>query len=580
MRARLIFQRLLHVALPLWREMLIALLFGILTIGSSIALMGTSSWLIAKAALRPSLDKLNVAIVGVRAFGISRAVFRYVERMTSHHVTFKLLKQWRVWFYSAAEELAPAHLNTYRQADLFTRIISDIENLENFYVRVLAPPLTALVVAISMTVFVFILSPILPIVLIGTYTIAGIALPYLSWRINRQSGDSLAASRAQLNTTMLDGIQGMADGIVYGRMDNLRCEVRMLSREVRVQQGRFARTDGFINASHVGLTGITAAVLLAVAIPRIDPLYLAPLVLAVTASFEAFLPLGLAAAYLSRALAAGERLLEVIDADSAIKEPTLPFEIPATIDLKIHKLSFRYEAHTAWVLRDLDLNLPAGRKVAIVGPSGAGKSTLVNLLLRFRQPDAGCILLNDHRLSKYDSSDIRDRIGVVTEQTYLFNTTIHENIRLAKRGTTEEEIYDAARQAHVSQLIESLPQGYKTPVGELGQQLSGGERQRLALARVFLKNPPLLVLDEAFSHLDAVTEQLLLGTLQEWWLDKSVLLITHRLVGMEAMDEIIVLNQGNIVERGTHDILLSQAGIYERMWSQQRQILDQKFVEY
>lgn len=573
MSATATFKRLIKIAIPFWGQMLVALIFGALTIGSSIALMGSSSWLIARAALHPSLDKLNVAIVGVRAFGISRGVFRYLERMTAHQVTFKLLKQWRIWFYEAVEKLAPAHLNTYRQADLLTRVVSDIEILENFYIRVLAPPLIAIMVAISMFIFTLFFSPLLTLVIFVAFLIVGLGLPYLSYQVNQQTGGKLLDSRAELNQAVLDGIQGMAEGLIYGQKAEFKTRVAQASQAVQVEQRRLAYTEGFINASHMSVIGLTVAVLLAVAIPRVEPLYLAPLALAVTASFEAFLPLALAANYLSQNLVAGERLLDIIDAPLPITEPDHAKTLTTPLNLTFNKLSFRYAEGDAWALKNFDLDLPTGKKVAIVGASGAGKSTLLNLLLRFWDVEADSIHVSDADLRDYASEDVRQHIGVVTQSTYLFNTSLAENIRLAKRGMTQEDIERAAQQAHLHEFIQTLPQGYQTAVGEQGQQLSGGERQRLALARVLLKDAPLLIFDEAFSQLDPVTEQKIWQELQTIWADKSVLLITHRFIGLDVMDEIVVLQDGDTAERGTHAELLSQQGLYYQMVTQEKQIL-------
>ena len=322
--------------------------------------------------------------------------------------------------------------------------------------------------------------------------------------------------------------------------------------------------------------------------------YLAVVVLATLTSFEAVQPLPAAAQYLESNLQAARRLFEIVDTQPEILDPTEPLPVPEAFELQVNHVSFRYpqppaplypgESQRAMApypndaLHDLSFSLYPGKHMAIVGPSGAGKSTLINLLMRFWEYDRGEILLGDHDLRSYNQEDLRSRMSVVSQNTYLFNASVRENLLIARPKASEAEILGAAQQAQIHDFIQSLPQGYETWIGEQGLRLSAGERQRLAIARALLKDAPLLILDEPTANLDALTEQELLRAVRNLMVGRATLTITHRLVGLEDMDEILVLEAGKVVERGTHMQLLQNGGLYLRLWELQNEILRQQPV--
>ncbi len=324
--------------------------------------------------------------------------------------------------------------------------------------------------------------------------------------------------------------------------------------------------------------------MLIVAIPmvregRLDGVYLALLALATLASFEAVLPLPSAFQQLGESSGAARRLFEIVDAESAVHDTETPSPVPERYDLAVQHLCFRYSPSRppihrgAFLLNGISFTLPQGRCLAIVGPSGAGKSTLANLLLRFWDYQEGHILLGGHELRQYHQHDVHALMSVVTQNTHLFNATIRENLFIAKPHASQDEVVKAAQQAHIHDFISSLPQGYNTPVGEQGFCLSGGERQRIAIARAFLKDAPILLLDEATANLDALTEQAILRAIQTLIQGRTTLIITHRLVGLEMADEILVLQAGKIRERGNHHELLQVEGLYWKMWQLQHHVL-------
>ncbi|MFZ5909871.1 MAG: thiol reductant ABC exporter subunit CydD [Chloroflexota bacterium] len=584
-----ILPRLLSFLSGSWDWVALSVLLGALTIGANVSLMGTSAWLISTAALHPSIAALNVSIVGVRFFGISRAVFRYSERLVSHNVTFRLLARLRVWFYQKLEPLAPARLVDYRSGDLLARVVGDVGTLENFYVRVVSPPLVALVTGAGVAIFLASFYPLLAAVLTGFFLTLGVILPLSSLLLGREPGKALIALRSELNTRLVDGIQGLADILAYGRADDHAAQIAATARAYGEAQRRMARISGFHSGLAALLTNLGLWLVVYLAIPQVNnghipgPM-LASLALLALASFEAVTPLPLAAQMWESVRAAAGRLFEIVDARPAVEEGREKREesreqrvdgreerlLPT---LQFSDLSFSYPGQTIPALQNISFNLESGKSLAIVGPSGAGKSTLVSLLLRFWEYSSGDIRLGGESLHGLEQDQVRARCAVVSQASYLFNTSVHENLRLAHPSASREEIEAAARQAQIHEFIMGLPKGYETSIGEQGLRLSGGERQRLAIARALLKDAPILILDEPTANLDPLTEKRVLETLFEVMRGKTALLITHRLVGLENVDEILVMEHGQIVERGAQAELLARGGAFRRLWDLQNRIL-------
>jgi ATP-binding cassette subfamily C protein CydC len=582
---RKIAARLLRLAAPFRWWMLLSALLGFLTIGSSIGLMTAAAWIIASAALHPPIATLDVAIVGVRFFGITRGVFRYLERYVSHQTTFRLLARLRVWFYEQIEPLAPARLMQVRSGDLLTRAVNDINTLENFYLRVIAPPTVAVMVGGLMVVFMAHYDVRLALALIACLALAGIGVPLLTSALSRRAGRAIITTRSDLNVALLDGVQGLADLLAYGAQDRQFEQVRQLNRALQRHQARMAVAAGLSTALISLLTSAAAILTLVIAIPlvrsgELDGVLLAVLVLAAITSFEAVQPLPAACQHLSSNLEAARRLFELVRTEPGAYCSTplsgaassAPTDIPDR--LAVQDLKFRYGPGEPLALDGVSFTLAAGQTLAVVGASGAGKSSLVNVLLRFWDYESGDIRLDGRDLRDYTPEEARAQMSVVSQNTYLFNDTIRANLRIAKADASEEELIRAVRAAHLHAFIESLPHGYDTWIGEQGLRLSGGERQRLALARAILKDTPILILDEATANLDTLTERAILQTIHTTLAGRTTLMITHRLIGLEAADEILVLRAGRIVERGQHGDLLQIDGAYRRMWDQQRQALD------
>ena len=572
---------------PQLRWMALATLLAVLTIGSGIGLMTLSAYLISAAALHPPLAALAVAIVGVRLFGIIRGIFRYLERLVSHAAIFRQLAQLRIWFYRSLVPLAPARLlalmnesgRDYTSGDLLSRLVADIDTLQEFYVRVISPPLVAIIIGLIMWFVLGAFNVLFALTLLAFYLLAGVGVPLLTYLLSRKLGQRLVATRSALHMALIDSIQGVADLLAFGQEGEQLRRTQQLNRQlVRLQAG-IAYIAGLRDALSILLTDGCVWIMLLVAIPlvrseQLSGVYLALLVLAAIGSFEAVLPLSTAAQQLGGSLTAARRLFEVVDVQPAAPDTAMASPVPSNYNLEMRHLSFRYTAHTPYVLHDISFSVPQGHCVAIVGPSSAGKTTLGHLLLRFWQYEQGTILLGGHELHTYRQQDIHRLISVVEQRAHLFNATIRENLLIARPAANMDEIILAAQQAQIHEFIQALPQGYETPIGEQGFKLSGGERQRLAIARAFLKRAPLLLLDEPTANLDALTERSLLHAIRSLIQGHTTIMITHRLAGLDIADEILVLQAGKIKERGKHHDLLQAEGLYWKLWQLQNQVID------
>jgi ATP-binding cassette subfamily C protein CydC len=572
------FLRLLGFLWPYRFRVALAVLLGVATVASNVGLLSTAAYVISAAALVSYISLLTIPIFLVRFFSISRSFSRYFERLVSHDVTFRLLGNLRSWFYARLTPLAPAPLEGYHSGDLLSRLVEDVEELENLYLRAVSPVLVAAVVSGLAFATLYPFDPALALTVLVFLAVAGVGVPLLAWVLSRGLGRRQLELRSELYSRIVDGTQGVQDLLAFGREEEQRRRIGALNRKLGRIERRQALISGLQDSLGDLLTNLAMLAALVLAIPlvaagEVRGVYLAFLALVALGAFEAVMPLGAAFRTIGRTTAAGERLFEVSDSEPAIRNPKSPLPVPEDFTLQFDNVSFRYGEDEPFSLEDVSFTLELGRKVAVVGPSGSGKSTLAALILRFRDSQGGGIRLGGRSLSEYAREDVRRLVSVVPQGTHVFNDTLKNNLLLADPEASDEALELALERARISGFIERLPEGLDTYVGEHGTRLSGGERQRLAVARALLKDAPLLVLDEPTANLDTVTERELLASVWEAGRDRAALLVTHRLVGMEEMDEILVMDAGRVVERGVHEQLLAAGGLYCRMLETQRELL-------
>jgi thiol reductant ABC exporter CydC subunit len=570
--------RLVRLIGPYRWQVVLAVVLGAATVGGGIGLMGAAAFLIATAALHPSIAELQVAIVGVRFFGLSRGVFRYFERLVSHDLTLRLLGRFRLWFFRALEPLAPAKTIELRSADLLTRAVSDVEVLQELYLRALAPPLVAVAVAVSAAAVIGLQAVEPALVFAAAYTATAVLVPAGVMRMGRRTGLTLAAANTALAQAVADSVQGMADLLALGGGGAAGERVAKLSLRAEMSRERAARREALGGAGVTFGTHATVWMVLVAAIPLVGEggftgVDLAVVCLVAMAAFEAVQPLPAAARGLADQLAAAGRLFAVIDEKPVVVDPDRPEAPGPGAHLEIDDVTFTYPGGDVAALSNLSLGIPRGAKLAVVGPSGAGKSSLVHLLLRFWDPARGEIRLGRRPLSAMALEDLRSVIGVLPQRTELFTGTIRDNLALAAPDAGEDELDAAADRAGLSETIRALPDGWQTWIGEHGRQLSGGQRARLALARLVLRDPEIIVLDEPTTGLDPVTERRVMEALFELFERRTMVVITHRLVAMDRFDEIVVLDRGRICEQGTHSDLVNAGGLYAALIEAQESVL-------
>ncbi|MEV6858527.1 thiol reductant ABC exporter subunit CydD [Streptomyces microflavus] len=552
-------------------QLALALLLGSLAVGSAVGLMAVSGWLISRASEQPPVLYLMMAVTATRAFGIGRAVFRYAERLVSHDAVLKLLAELRVAVYRGLERVAPAGLRTVRRGDLLSRLVADVDALQDYWLRWLLPAGTALTVSVAAAGFTGWLLPEAGVVLAVGLLVAGVGVPLVSGAFARRTERQLAPARAALATRVTDLLGGTAELTVAGalpaRQAHMRAADGLLTRIASRAATATALGSG-LSALVCGLTVVAAAL---VAVPAVNDGRLAGVALAVVvltplAAFEAVAGLPLAVQYRQRVLRSAERVYEVLDAPVPVREPAAPADAPSSpFPLEVRGLSARYPGAHHDALRSLDLTLVPGRRIAVVGPSGSGKTTLAQVLLRFLDASSGTYSIGGVEADALDGDTVRRSVGLCAQDAHVFDSSIRENLRLARTGASDAELYDALSRARLLEWVRSLPEGLDTPVGEHGARLSGGQRQRLALARALLADFPVLVLDEPAEHLDLVTADALTADLLAATEGRTTVLITHRLAGVEAVDEVLVLDAGRVAQRGPYAELAAEDGPLRRM---------------
>ncbi|MEH0935206.1 thiol reductant ABC exporter subunit CydC [Micromonospora psammae] len=594
--ARAAERAVLRLARPYLGRLVGAGLLAAATELAGLALMATATWLLMSAAGRPPLDRLTVAIVAVRALAISRGVFRYSERLAGHDAVLRLITDVRARvFATLAARRAPAGQRT---GDALSRLVSDVEAVQDLLLRVLVPATAAALVGVLAVGGAALVSPAAAGVLAAGLVVAGVVLPALATMLTRRAADEVAPLRGALATDAVDLTHGAADLAAFGATGQALAGAERHAERLARLERRLAATGFAVDAAGVLVAGLTAGgVVLAALRAGVDGVLVGVLAVGTLAAVEIALALVGAARQHSQLRTGLARVAALLTEPLPAPEPTgqsaapaAPGAVPtaagapadgttgagtgaATVsvaaphDVRFEGVTVRYREGAAPALDGVDLDLPAGRRVAVVGPSGAGKSTVAAVLTGVVRPAAGRVTLDGVDLSAYPEEELPRAIGGLLAEAYVFHASVRENLLLGRAAAGEEELAAATRAAGLLDWVREQPDGWDTVVGEEGGQLSGGQRQRLALARALLAAPGVLVLDEPTEGLDpAAADAVLASTLAATPAGHSVLLISHRLSGLDGLDEVVVLDAGRVIQRGRHAELVAAAGWYRDQW--------------
>ncbi|WP_333878124.1 thiol reductant ABC exporter subunit CydC [Methylobacter sp.] len=534
---------------------------ALLTAFASIALLTLSGWFISASAIAGliAIDGNTLAFnfmlpaAQIRALAITRTLGRYGERVVTHEATFRVLAGIRSWFFQQLIPLVPGRLSAMRSGDLLSRMTADIDALDALYLRLLAPAVVAAIGITAVTVFLAFYSPVISLATCLMLIIASIWVPWVFNRLGRAGAEEIVVLAANFRIRQIDMIQGLADLIVnqaYRRFSDKLGQFSDLMINIQRQNNRLAAISSAFTLLLSQITLLMALVLAAIAFK--DGLLSGPdsvlVVFCVIAAFELVMPLPQAMQMLAKTQKAARRIRQVTEMPPTIIPPAQALALPGSYDLQLSDVSFRYSDQQGRVLKNISLTIPQGGKVAIVGPSGSGKTTLLQLLMRYYDPEQGSVLLAGQNIRQMDADELMTCFGVLSQRSQLFAATIKENLLIAKPDATATELNAAVKAAGLENLIGYLPEGLETWVGESGVKVSGGEARRIALARLYLKNAPVLILDEPTEGLDSDTERDVFKALADFTRDKTVIMVTHREAGLGLVDIVYGMEQGVLRE--------------------------------
>lgn len=554
------------------------------TIAAGIGLMAASGYLITAAAYRPPILDLLLLFVAVRFFGISRAALRYLERFLSHDQTFRFLMVLRLRFYRQILRVGPERLEKERSGDLLRRAVGDIETLQEVYLRLILPVVIAGIITGATIFWLSFYDLQIALVVAAIFLLHGLGLPVVSHLLGRRDAAESVQSLARLNQGLLELVQGAEDLLTSGQEERFLARIERENQNLGQLQRRQARVTGVQLALGRLLMDLAVWATFLCTIPLIQEGRLASpevalLVLGVMGSFEALEPLGKAFQFLAKSRRASERLRDFVGKRPIAAMPgTQPVFARGKNQppfIEIQDLWFRYEGASDWALKGVDLQIRARESLAIVGLSGAGKSTLLDLLCGFYAPQRGSIKIDGQELRALDLAAYRQGLSVMSQQGHIFNTSLRNNLLLARPEATDEELFRALSRAHIAELVHRLPDGLDTLVGDRGAVLSGGERQRIELARAYLKDGGLFILDEPTANLDGRLERQIFASLRAICQERTLVLSTHRFIDLDEMDQVLLLDQGQVVAWGTNDELLESSRFYRKLVEHHGRFLSQ-----
>ncbi|MGR7802831.1 heme ABC transporter ATP-binding protein/permease CydC [Klebsiella aerogenes] len=547
----------------------LGVVLAIVTLLASIGLLTLSGWFLSASAVVgvAGIYSFNYMLpaAGIRGAAIIRTAGRYFERLVSHDATFRVLQHLRVATFSKLLPLSPAGLARFRQGELLNRIVADVDTLDHLYLRVISPLVGALVVILVVTIGLSVLDVTLALTLGGIMLATLLLLPPLFYRAGKPTGEQITQLRGQYRQQLTSWLQGQAELMLFNASDRYRKQMEKTEQRWQEAQRRQAELTALSQALMLLIGGIAVIAMLWMASEGVGGnsqpgALIALFVFCALAAFEALAPVTGAFQHLGQVIASARRITQITE-----QQPEVTFSQQAPqsfsqVALTLNEVTFSYPQQSAPALKDISLQVAAGEHIAILGRTGCGKSTLLQLLTRAWDPANGQIQLNGQPLSELSETTLRQAMSVVPQRVHLFSATLRDNLLLAAPQASDARLADILERVGLEKLLEDS--GLNSWLGEGGRQLSGGELRRLAIARALLHDAPLMLLDEPTEGLDATTESQILDLLSEVMRDKTVLMVTHRLRGLARFNQIIVMDNGQIIEQGSHAELLAKQGRY------------------
>ena len=532
------------------------ILLSLLTAFASIALLTLSGWFISSSALAGTAISFNFMLPAaqIRALAITRTVGRYGERLLTHEATFRVLASIRSWFFLQLIPLVPGRLAALRSGDLLSNMTADIDALDALYLRLLAPALVAALGVTAVVGFLYLYSPLISLTTGSLLLIAAIATPWLFNHIGQAGAEAIVALAASFRIRQIDILQGLSDLLAnqaYIRFSQVLEQLSNLMINTQRQNNRLTAMSSALTLLLSQITLLTTLVLAAMSFQDglLSGAEIALIVFCVVAAFELVTPLPQAMQMLAKTQKAANRIKQVAELTPFVIQPKQALAIPDdSYDLQLDDVSFRYSNNHDWVLKNINLSIPQGTKLAIIGASGSGKTSLLHLLMRDYDPEYGDIFFSGQNLRQFNSDDLLLNFGMLSQRSQLFAATIKENLLIAKPNASMTELNAAIKASGLEKLISYLPEGIDTWVGESGLKVSGGEARRIALARLYLKNAPVLILDEPTEGLDAETELEIFSALAKFAVNKTLIMVTHRASGLNLVDVMYSLDKGILVK--------------------------------
>lgn len=552
-----------------WFGLTLGMLLGLATLGASIGLLTLSGWFLSAAAvagLTVARETFNYMLPGafVRGFAMGRTAGRWGERVVSHNATFKLLTDLRIFFFQKLAPMIPGRVSNLRDADLLNRLVADIDAMDHVYLRLISPVTIGVLGVAGLTALICWFDQTLGLTLGAILLLLLLTWPVLFYKLGKRNGAELTQNKADMRVATLDWLQGYSELTIFGAEARYRAAIYTAQEKLLANQKLNASFNGLASALLMLANGWTLVLMLWLAADGVngqapDPM-IALVVFATMASVELLMPIAGAFQYLGQTLTSARRLNEVILAEPDVVFPTDTTRHSGQFDIAFDNIGFAYNDSEQPVLRDVSLTIPAGHKTAIVGQTGSGKSTLIQLLCRYWDVQRGEVRIAGTRLQDWNESDLRAAISVVSQRVDILNGTLRDNLIMAKPDADDALLSETLQRVGLGKLLDAP--GLDAWLGDAGRQLSGGEKRRIGIARALLHNGPILLLDEPTEGLDKQTEKQIMALFESHFTNKTVIFITHRLVELEKMDTICLIEQGEIVEHGNHHQLLAEQGRY------------------